>query len=361
MERGAWSPARWFSANALLVFLALAVALSFRVDPAVPASTLGAGDSGGRPRFSLIAALVSRAGPLDLMKSGFPLLAYLEDSDRDETPASPMWEIVSWFLGTRVKNATDLVALELGVLSQNPPQYIPAYDLSTEWDSVPLLITLPPGGEAKPVTMPGTVRPVVAVYHTHATESFLPVLKRAVAEESFSDDPSRNMIKVGEFLVTELRRLGVPVVHSRTAHDAAGRVGAYARSEATVKKLKEAYPEIVVFIDLHRDSQRADLTTAIIRGKRYARVMAVVATENPSWMVNYSFAKDVLDELERKYPGLSRGIFYESAVYNQKYSPMAMLIEVGGVDNTLEECEASMKALASALKDVLVARRILRP
>lgn len=359
MERGAWSPARWLCVNVLLVCLALTIAITQRAEYAIPAARLGENDSPAQPRFSLVSAVVSRVTPLALMKQGFPLMRYVEESRADRVRVSPTWSVVSWLLGMEVKGPLDLLSAELGA-GASGPGYVPAYDLTVDWDSVPVLITLPAGGEARPVTVPNTARPVVAVYHTHATESFLPLVGAHSPEEAFSSDASRNMVRVGEILVAELRRLGIGVVHSRTVHDAAGRIGAYARSEITVVKIKEAYPEISVFIDLHRDSQRAELTTAVIRGKRYARIMAVVATENPSWMANYSFARELLDALDRRYPGLSRGIFYESAVYNQKYSPMAVLIEVGGVDNTLEECEASMKALALALREVLVARAILR-
>ena len=360
MERGAWSPARWLFANALLVVLALILALSYRIDPALPASALGGNMTDAQPRFSIIDEVLSRTGPAEVLKAGFPLLRYAEESRHDEAPSSPAWDVISWLLGTRVSSPQDLMAAEFGRSSQTPSSYLPVSQLQADWDNPPVLITLPPGGEATPVTVPGTSKPLVAIYHTHATESFLPVTGGSRPEDSFSDDPSRNMVKVGEYLASELRKLGIPVVHSRTVHDAESRIGAYARSEVTVRSLKETYPGLLVFIDVHRDSQRGDLTTAVIKGKRYARIMAVVATENPSWLANYSFAKDILDTLERKYPGISRGIFYESAVYNQKYSPMALLFEVGGVDNTLEECEASMKALASALREVLVARKVLR-
>ncbi|MBE3519353.1 MAG: stage II sporulation protein P [Firmicutes bacterium] len=360
MERGAWSPARWFLANALLVFLALVLASSYRVDATVPATTFGGDLSRSQPRFSLMDAVLSKTGPVHVLKAGFPLLYYAEESRHDEAPSSPAWELVSWLLGTRVRGPKDLMVMEFGRSSQVFEDSMPVYDLRAEWDNPPVLIILPPGGEATPVTVSAAAKPLVAVYHTHATESFLPVTGKNRPEDAFSDDPAHNMLRVGEFLVSELRKLGIPVVHSRTVHDAGSRVGAYARSEVTVKRLKETYPELAVLIDVHRDSQRGDLTTAVIKGKRYAKVMAVVATENPSWMANYSFARDVLDALDRKCPGISRGIFYESAVYNQKYSPMALLIEVGGVDNTLEECEASMKALASALREVLLARRVVR-
>ena len=55
--------------------------------------------------------------------------------------------------------------------------------------------------------------------------------------------------------------------------------------------------------------------------------------------------------LDEKYYGLSRGIFIKdrkSGVYNQDLSPNALLIEMGGVDNTPEELYASVDALVEA-------------
>ncbi len=58
--------------------------------------------------------------------------------------------------------------------------------------------------------------------------------------------------------------------------------------------------------------------------------------------------------LDEKYYGLSRGIFIKdrksgnNGVYNQDLSPNALLIEMGGVDNTPEELYASVDALVEA-------------
>jgi stage II sporulation protein P len=52
---------------------------------------------------------------------------------------------------------------------------------------------------------------------------------------------------------------------------------------------------------------------------------------------------------------------FESAVYNQKYSDKAILVEFGGVDNTMEECENSAAALAWAIASVMLNTSPARP
>ena len=48
-------------------------------------------------------------------------------------------------------------------------------------------------------------------------------------------------------------------------------------------------------------------------------------------------------------------------MYNQKHSPNAILVECGGVDNTLEECRNSMEALAWAIAAVVLPAEPARP
>lgn len=57
--------------------------------------------------------------------------------------------------------------------------------------------------------------------------------------------------------------------------------------------------------------------------------------------------------LDKHYYGLSRGIFKKyknkgDGTYNQDLSSNALLVEVGGVDNTLEELYNSIDVLAEA-------------
>nr|WP_307728938.1 stage II sporulation protein P [Alkalicoccobacillus plakortidis] len=60
--------------------------------------------------------------------------------------------------------------------------------------------------------------------------------------------------------------------------------------------------------------------------------------------------------LEKKYPGLSRGVKIAegprtNGVFNQDLSPEMMLVEVGGVENTIEETYRAAEALADVISD----------
>ena len=58
--------------------------------------------------------------------------------------------------------------------------------------------------------------------------------------------------------------------------------------------------------------------------------------------------------LNKNYKTLSRGILYrEDAIFNQDLSPYAILLEVGGVDNTIEEVNNSLEAFSLVLKEYL--------
>ena len=66
--------------------------------------------------------------------------------------------------------------------------------------------------------------------------------------------------------------------------------------------------------------------------------------------------KSLNDKLEKKYPGISRGVFLKSysdgnGIYNQDISKNAMLLEVGGVDNSLEELQRTIDAFSEVLAE----------
>ena len=58
--------------------------------------------------------------------------------------------------------------------------------------------------------------------------------------------------------------------------------------------------------------------------------------------------------IESKYPGLSRGVYKKegpgvNGIYNQDISSNVMLIELGGVDNTISEVVNTVNALTDVL------------
>lgn len=353
-------PARLLLFEGLLTAFLVVFALSVRTDGAMPAFGGTAPSAASEVRTPSIMDLVltREDAAKSLLKQAFPMIDYVEAS-RSDTPGSDLLStLVGYFMGFTPRYATDLAFAGIaGFLSENSA--LPAEttsDLEKDWGVTPVLYSLPPSGqEVTPATVSLGAGPKVAIYHTHATESFLPEVGKTDAAEAFSDNPSRTVVQVGDMLAKDLeQRYGIPCLHSTTMHDSDSRLGAYYRSEATVKAVQKKYPDCRVLVDLHRDSPPRSITTVTVRGKPYARMMIVIGTDNPGWARNYEFAAKIIEKLEEGYPGVSRGILPESAVYNQKYSPQAIVVECGGVGNTLAECANSAEALAWAIASVML-------
>jgi stage II sporulation protein P len=354
----------------LSVLLLLVFTLSIRVEEAVPAF----GGSGAVTDYPLrtVSVFDFLWGRGDLarqvLRMAFPIIRYAEEGRRDTPEAPVASRIVGWLMGFTPKHSRDLVfagfpgfLMESQALSASAPGIDPS-QLENDWGYTPVMFSLPPGDGVTPATAALSSGPLVAVYHTHATESYLPEIGKTQAAEAFASNLAKTVVRVGEMLSSQLEsRYRIPVLHSKTVHDSDTRLGAYYRSEQTVKAILQKYPTCKYLIDVHRDSQPRSITGVTIRGKPYARILLVVGTDNPNWVKNYELSRALVDKLEEGYPGISRGILYESAVYNQKYSPNAILVECGGVDNTLEECRNSMEALAWAIAAVVLPAEPARP
>ena len=96
------------------------------------------------------------------------------------------------------------------------------------------------------------------------------------------------------------------------------------------------------FIDIHRDSLSREKTYINIAGKDYAKTIFLIGLENENYLANLEFVERINIKMNEKYPGLSKGIYKKggsgvNGVYNQDFSPYAILIEIGGIDNTTVE------------------------
>ena len=355
METGKRNLARLFIIQILLMVFLLSFVLTFPADSSRMAFSGQDGESSGEVMApSVYSFLWGRSDMAKtVLRMGFPIVGYLESHGGEHAPPSLVASVFGWFMGFTPTGVQDLIMAGLPGFAPELAASAPVpSSLEADWGVSPVLYSLPPGEEGQAATV-GLSTPTVAIYHTHATESYLPEVGKKSAEAAFTSDASRSVIKVGDYLVSELEnRYRIACVHSRTVHDSDSRLGAYYRSEQTVKALLDKYPSCGFLVDVHRDSQPRDLTTVTIRGKSYARLMLVVGTDNPKWVQNYDLAREIVSFLEDAYPGISRGILYASAYYNQHYSPRAVLVEVGGVDNTLAECRNSMEALAWVIASI---------
>ena len=352
--------ARLFMLEGLCLVLLAVFVLSVRVDLTAPAFGGEWEPEYNQPLTVSVQGLVlSRQGMArELLKTAFPMLAYAEDLRDDATSPGPLAVAASYLLGFVPRYARDLVFAGVsGFLAdtESLDSVQQAAALEDDWGFLPVLFSLPPGDNATAATVLSDSGPVVGIYHTHATESFLPEVGKRDAAQAFSSDSSKTVVEIGSMLAEELQDVyRIPSLHSTTVHDADTRIGAYYRSETTVKAILEKYPKCQVLVDIHRDSQPRSITAVTVRGKPYARILMVIGTDNPKWVQNNEFAREILSKLEEGYPGVSRGILFESAVYNQKHSPFAILVECGGVDNTMEECRNSVEALAWALASAIL-------
>lgn len=114
------------------------------------------------------------------------------------------------------------------------------------------------------------------------------------------------------------------------------------------------YKTLKYFIDIHRDSVGKKMTTVSIKNRDYARILFVVGLEHANYQSNLDLANTINAMFLKKYPGLSRGVYKKSGagvngIYNQDISSQAILIELGGVDNTITEVMNTINAIADVL------------
>nr|WP_255437523.1 stage II sporulation protein P [Thalassobacillus sp. CUG 92003] len=198
----------------------------------------------------------------------------------------------------------------------------------------------------------------VYIYHTHSWEAFEPLLKGSNnSPHTSSTNPSVNVIAVGKKLKNELESRGIGVKHNqsnvREGMNAKGMepYESYVYSRGLVKEALAQNENMSYLIDIHRDSQPAEITTKKIDGKNYARIFFVVGKAHKNYEKSLEIANELHHELEKKYPGISRGIYVKTkaegnGIYNQDLSDRALLLEFGGVDNNLTELYNSVEAFA---------------
>lgn len=199
-------------------------------------------------------------------------------------------------------------------------------------------------------------RPLIIIYNTHTGEAYAPT--EGVARV---DGGRGGVVKVAAVLAQELERRGFRVVCSDKIHDACYATS-YLESEKTVKELLTAYPEAVAVFDIHRDSRQPQNARVLeIKGQAVAHVLIVVGSGErqpfPTWEQNLTFARRIAAKADTLYPGLCQGVRVKGGRYNQHLHTRALLFEIGGVDNTLEEAERAAvlwaEVLATALAEEL--------
>ena len=195
-------------------------------------------------------------------------------------------------------------------------------------------------------------KPMVYIYNTHDTEKYsVPFIS------DYSVSPT---VKMVSYIFKEhLNNEGISVlVENKKIKDYLTKhklnyYGCYDASRSYIKQASKNN-DFKILIDLHRDSVKYRQTLYTKDNKKYAKVMFVVTTKHKSYKKNLKFAEYLNSKLNQDYKGLSRGIYKRSdVIFNQDLNDNAILIELGGVDNQIEELNNTLEILSKIIKEYL--------
>ncbi|MHA7966428.1 stage II sporulation protein P [Paenibacillus sp. CAU 1782] len=204
---------------------------------------------------------------------------------------------------------------------------------------------------------------LVYIYHTHNRESWKNVARST--KGGAYDDREINITLVGKHMAEVLSKKDIPAIAenadiaTRLTEQKLSYSQSYAESGKVVSNAVNTYASLSYFFDIHRDADvPRSKTTASINKKSYAKVMFVIGTANPNYKENKKFADALNAIMNKKYPGMSRGVLLKSShqgngEYNQSVSPGSLLMEFGGVNNTLEENLNTAEAFADVFAEYL--------
>lgn len=197
-------------------------------------------------------------------------------------------------------------------------------------------------------------KPLIYLYNSHQLENYS-------SENLDVYGITPNVLMASYVLRERLNELGVQtIVEEANMSEVLEENGwnyakSYQATRILMEEKKKSHESLQYFIDIHRDSVSKSYTSTSIGGVSYAKILFVVGLDHAGWEANYNLVVQLNRLLESYYPGLSRGIMKKqgmnvNGIYNQDFSANCMLLEVGGVDNTIEEVYHTMNAIADVIK-----------
>ena len=199
------------------------------------------------------------------------------------------------------------------------------------------------------VTKPNSGEPQIIIYCTHSSEEYAGQ-KRVAGQAG-------GVMEVAATLAATLEELGHTVFLDETLHETSYN-DSYSHALNRLTQLHEQYPSAEVYVDVHRDSSIAGISTQLSTSSgSYAKMMLVIGSdeklEHPNWQQNYAFAQAVDQAADQLMPGIMREPRVYSGRYNQHIGNKAILVEMGSTDNSVEEAKRSAKILAQAISNCL--------
>lgn len=202
----------------------------------------------------------------------------------------------------------------------------------------------------------------VLLYNSHNRESFLPhLVDEKEPSKAYHDEV--NITKVSERIAKSLEKRGIGTLVDET--DIMGVLNekgwtfgkSYAASREVVQEVLADNKDIIYMMDIHRDSLPRNKTTKEYKGKKYASILFVIGAEHKNYQKNLQLATEMHEKINEKYEGVSKGVITKegpgnNGIYNQDLSDKAILIEVGGYENTLEEMYVSADVIAEVFTEI---------
>lgn len=199
--------------------------------------------------------------------------------------------------------------------------------------------------------------PRVYIYNSHQGENY-----SMKSLEPYNITPS---VMMASYLLREhLNKAGIPTIVEETNINEYmktkgwNHARSYDASREFVSSTLQKYPNLELIIDLHRDAIPHDSSTITIGEKNYAKVLFIIGLNNKSYESNLSLATTISEKINAKYPKLSRGIMKKQGVtvnglYNQDLNPHMLLMEVGANENTIDEVQNTIEAIAGIITEKL--------
>ncbi len=200
-------------------------------------------------------------------------------------------------------------------------------------------------------------KPLIYLYNSHQLEDY-----------SNSNvnmyDASPNVLMASYILKEKLNDLNIPTIVEETDITELLNINnwkysySYKASRMLVEDALAKNDSLKYIIDIHRDSVPKNTTTLTLNNKSYAKILFVVGIEHENYEQNIAIAQRLSDIVNSKCDSLSKGILKKggkgnNGIYNQDLSSNALLIEVGGPENTIDEVTNTLTVIANSLYDLV--------
>lgn len=197
-------------------------------------------------------------------------------------------------------------------------------------------------------------KPVIGIIYTMTSQNYKP-------SQPFTSEDLGDITKVGAVLNEALTSTGINSINDFTLHDRPVFNQAYDKSQETINKLTQSYPDLKLILDLRRDAIPTNrpknyTTVDLPDGKTAAKLLFVVNKNNEqNKESSFSAAQFISDELNKLVPNISRGVTTgDKNIVNFDQSIPMITIFIGDYErNNLEQAQETAQLLSGALANWL--------